>query len=194
MLCRTRPCVTGAPAGVSRTLLPGPEAVVTTVTRAAPRPALRTGSLITSVVLLVILSFPVASGLSGERDTVALPSHGGVTVPAEASANSGPSAREASENSSEDGRATAAHEATEEARPYLGAQTVALGPPASTCDQRSMLRDLPDTVPTCALRLAVWDQPWWPLPLPHHDPVPEQVDAEGLPPTRAPPLTAHTFV
>ncbi|MBB5493024.1 hypothetical protein HNR07_004161 [Nocardiopsis metallicus] len=190
-----RPCVTGAPAGVSRTLLPGPEAVVTTVTRAVPRPALRTSSLITSVVLLVILSFPVAAGLSGERDTVALPSHGGVTVPADASAHSGSAAHDgAAANSSDDGRDTAAHEATEEARPYLGSQTVALGPPASTCDQRSVLRDLPDAVPTCALRLAVWDQPWWPLHLPHHDPVPERADAEGLPPTRAPPLTAHTIV
>ena len=157
--------------------------MVTTVTRAVPRPARRTGSLITSVVLLVILSFPVASSLSGDRDTVALPSHGGVSVPADSPVNS-----------SDDGRDPASHEATEEARPYLGSQTVALGPPASTCDQRSVLRDLPDAVPTCALRLAVWDQPWWPLPLPHHDPVPEQVDAEGLPPTRAPPLTAHTIV
>ncbi|MGW5875456.1 hypothetical protein ACWFMI_02730 [Nocardiopsis terrae] len=153
--------------------------MVTTVTRAVPRPALRTGSLITSVVLLVILSFPVASGLAGEQDTMALPAHGAVGVTAVGS---------------DDGPDGAAHEAAEEARPYHGPQTVALGPPASTCDQRSVLRDLPDAVPACALRLAVWDQPWWPLPLPHHDPVPEQVDAEGLPPTRGPPLTAHTIV
>lgn len=169
--------------------------MVTTVTRAVPRPALRVSSLITGVVLLVILSFPVASGLSGEKDTVALPSHGGVTVPADASAHGGPSVHDdAAADSSDDGRDTVVHETAEEARPYLGSQTVALGPPASTCDQRSVLRDLPDAVPTCALRLAVWDQPWWPLSLPHHDPVPERVDAEGLPPTRAPPLTAHTIV
>ena len=157
--------------------------MVTTVIRAVPRPALRTGSLIAGVVLLIVLSFPVASSLSGERDTVALPSNGGVSTPADAASHS-----------SDDGRASASHKAAEEAHPYLGSQTVALGPAGSTCDQRSVLRDLPDAVPTCALRLAVWDQPWWPLPLPHHDPVPEQVDAEGLPSTRAPPLTAHTFV
>ncbi|MEU3020891.1 hypothetical protein ABZ635_26305 [Nocardiopsis sp. NPDC007018] len=150
--------------------------MVTTVTRALPRPVLRTGSLITSVVLLVILSFPVASGLSGERDTVALPSHGGHSAPADGGSDGDPSG------------------ASEEAHPYRGTQTVSLGPPVSVCDQRSVLRDLPDAVPTCALRLAVWDQPWWPLPLPHHVPVPEQVDAEELPPTRAPPLTAHTLV
>ncbi len=156
--------------------------MVTTVTRAVPRPALRTGSLIASVVLLVVLSFPVASSLSGERDTVALPSNGGVGVSADTAAGG-----------SDDGGDTSS-QAAEEAHPYLGSQTVALGPPGTTCDQRSVLRDLPDAVPTCALRLAVWDQPWWPLPLPHHDPVPEQVDGEGLPPTRAPPLTAHTIV
>ncbi|WP_307869176.1 hypothetical protein [Nocardiopsis sp. B62] len=153
--------------------------MVPTVTRALPRPALRTGSLITSVVLLVILSFPVASGLSGERDTVALPAHGGHSAPE----------RDAAESADDDPSG-----ASEEAHPYRGTQTVSLGPPVSVCDQRSVLRDLPDVVPTCALRLAVWDQPWWPLPLPHHDPVPETVDAEELPPTRAPPLTAHTLV
>ena len=169
----------GAPADASTTLQPGSEAVVPTVTRALPRPAQRTGSLITSVVLLVILSFPVASGLSGERDTVALPAHGGHSAPE----------RDAAESADDDPSG-----ASEEAHPYRGTQTVSLGPPVSVCDQRSVLRDLPDVVPTCALRLAVWDQPWWPLPLPHHDPVPETVDAEELPPTRAPPLTAHTLV
>ncbi|GAB3701991.1 hypothetical protein [Nocardiopsis oceani] len=154
--------------------------MVTTVTRAVPRPALRTSSLITSVVLLVILSLPVAPNLAGERETAPLPSEG----VANGHEDGADSEREDSE----------AHGAAEEVRPYLGSQAVALGPPASTCDQRSVLRDLPDAVPSCALRLAVWDQPWWPLPLPHHKPAVGQADAEGLPPTRGPPLTALTIV
>ena len=172
-------CHRGTGVGRRTTLQPGPEAVVTTVTRALPLPARRTASLIAGVVLLVVLSFPLAAGAStGESADV--PSSGGAAVSPENTADTGPS--------------PTAQEAGEEVRPYIGSQTIALGPPASTCDQRSVLRDLPDAVPSCALRLAVWDQPWWPLPLPHLDPVPERIDAEGLPPTRAPPLTAHATV
>ncbi|WP_159943977.1 MULTISPECIES: hypothetical protein [unclassified Nocardiopsis] len=147
------------------------------VTGALPRPARHTTALLTSVVLLVVLSFPVASG--GERTSAsALPPHGWLSAPAHASAE--PDRRE---------RGTARERADLAENPML-----TVGPPASTCDQRSVLRDLPDAVPSCALRLAVWDQPWWPLPPPTADPVPEQVAAGELPPTRAPPLTANTTV
>lgn len=160
------------------TLQPGPEAVVTTDTRAVPRPARNTASLIAGVVLMVVLSFPLAAAPSGDGE--ALPSSvGSADTPA---------------TTADSGFSPSAKEAGKEVGPYLDPQTVALGPPAATCDQRLVLRDLPDAVPSCALRLAVWDQPWWPLPLPLHDPVPERVDTEGLPSTRAPPLTAYTTV
>ncbi|WP_369825466.1 hypothetical protein [Nocardiopsis sp. JB363] len=127
---------------------------------------------------MVVLSFPLAAAPSGDGEPI--PTSGGSAVTPATTVDSGPS--------------PTAKEAGKEVKPHLGPQTVALGPPASTCDQRLVLRDLPEAVPSCALRLAVWDQPWWPLSLPHHDPVPEQVDAEGLPSTRAPPLTAHITV
>nr|WP_087096407.1 hypothetical protein [Nocardiopsis sp. JB363] len=152
--------------------------MVTTDTRAIPRPARNTASLIAGVVLMVVLSFPLAAAPSGDGEPI--PTSGGSAVTPATTVDSGPS--------------PTAKEAGKEVKPHLGPQTVALGPPASTCDQRLVLRDLPEAVPSCALRLAVWDQPWWPLSLPHHDPVPEQVDAEGLPSTRAPPLTAHITV
>lgn len=63
---------------------------------------------------------------------------------------------------------------------------------SSVCDQRSPVRDLPDALPSRALRLVVWDQPWWPLEPPRVDPVPELGVPDELPPTRAPPLTAST--
>nr|WP_307851190.1 hypothetical protein [Nocardiopsis sp. MG754419] len=130
------------------------------------------------MVLMVLLSFPLAAAPSGDGEH--LPATVGSAETPAITADSGSS--------------STAQAAGEEVKPYVGPQTVALGPPASTCDQRLVLRDLPDAVPSCALRLAVWDQPWWPLPLPHHDPVPEQVDVGGLPSTRAPPLTEHTTV
>ena len=131
------------------------------------------------MVLLIVLSFPLAAGASQEGSG-ATPSSVEATAFQANTADTEPS--------------PTAQEAGKEVRPYVGPQTIALGSPASTCDQRLVLRDSPDAVPSCALRLAVWDQPWWPLPLPHFDPVPEPVDAEGLPPTRAPPLTAHVTV
>lgn len=130
------------------------------------------------MVLLVILSFPVASG-TGEPASRHLPPHGLASVPEDDRA-----AREAAQDP-----ATPRERADLADRPM-----VTVGPPATTCDQRSVLRDLPDAVPGCALRLAVWDQPWWPLPPPASDPVPEQVTAGELPPTRAPPLTADTVI
>lgn len=146
--------------------------MVTTVARALPRPARSTASLIAGVVLLVVLALPLASNPPGGAEASLPPQIGRIDSAAE-TADTGSSSTD------------------QEVGPYLGSQTVALGPVASGCDQRPMLRDLPDVVPPCALRLAVWDQPWWPLPLPSQDRVPPQVEAEGLPPTRAPPLTAH---
>ncbi|WP_352231631.1 hypothetical protein [Nocardiopsis sp. ATB16-24] len=156
---------------------PLPEAVVTMVGGALNRPALHTAALLTSVVLLVVLSFPVASG--GERTAdSALPSHGLFSAPAH-----------------ERDRTAEQERMTPRERADLAmAPMVTVGPPASTCDQRPVLRDLPDAVPACALRLAVWDQPWWPLPPPTSDPAPEQVALGELPPTRAPPLTANTAI
>ncbi|WP_017603351.1 hypothetical protein [Nocardiopsis alkaliphila] len=153
--------------------------MVTTVTRALPLPARRSASLLAGVVLLLVLSFPLAAGAPQEGIGSA-PSSIDATASQADTAATGPS--------------PTAQGAGKEVRPYVGPQTIALGPPASTCDQRLVLRDLPDAVPSCALRLAVWDQPWWPLPLPHFDPVPERIDAKGLPSTRAPPLTAHATV
>ena len=67
---------------------------------------------------------------------------------------------------------------------------VAVGPPLSTCDTRSGIRDLPDVLPAPVLSLASWDQPWWPIRPSVNEPVPEQGVSQDLPPTRAPPLTA----
>jgi len=130
------------------------------------------------MVLLVILSFPVASGTGGEPVSAHLPPHGLASAPEGARAD------------------TASQEpATPRERANLVENPmVTVGPPATTCDQRSLLRDLPDAVPGCALRLAVWDQPWWPLPPPASDPVPEQVTTGELPQTRAPPLAANTAI
>jgi len=130
------------------------------------------------MVLLVILSFPVASGLGGEPASAPLPSHGLASAPEDAR-----------------GSAAAQESVTPRERANLVENPmVTVGPPATTCDQRSLLRDLPDTVPGRALRLAVWDQPWWPLPPPACDPVPEQVTTGELPPTRGPPLAANTAI
>ncbi|OKI22044.1 hypothetical protein A6A08_20625 [Nocardiopsis sp. TSRI0078] len=147
------------------------------VTGALPRPARHTTALLTSVVLLVILSFPVASGL-GRPSSPPLPPHGLLSAP-----------EHARDRAAEQDRATPRERAD-----LAGNPMVTVGPPASTCDQRSVLRELPDAVPSCALRLAVWDQPWWPLPPPASDPVPEQAARGELPPTRAPPLAANTTV
>ena len=65
--------------------------------------------------------------------------------------------------------------------------------PSQVCDQRSAVH-LPDAVPSGALRLVVWDQPWWPLPPVPFDLAPEQTDAGELPQTRGPPLPAPTTV
>ncbi|MEU0240867.1 hypothetical protein ABZ234_24570 [Nocardiopsis sp. NPDC006198] len=152
--------------------------MVTTDTRALPRPARHTTALLTSMVLLVILSFPVASGTGGGTASAHLPPHGLASAPDGAP-----------------GRAAAQESVTPRERANLAENPVlTVGPPATTCDQRSVLRDLPDTVPGRALRLAVWDQPWWPLPPPASDPVPEQFASGELPPTRAPPLAANTAI
>ncbi len=147
------------------------------VTGALSRPARHTTALFTSVVLLVILSFPVASGV-GQPASPPLPPHGLLSAP-----------EHAPDQAAGQDRATPRERADLAEKPM-----VTVGPPASTCDQRSVLRDLPDAVPDCALRLAVWDQPWWPLSPPVLDPVPEQAAHGELPPTRAPPLTADTTV
>jgi hypothetical protein len=146
------------------------------VTGALPRPARHTTALLTSVVLLVILSFPVASG-GGQPAGPPLPPHGLLSAPEGAVA------------AADQERVTPRERADLAENPM-----VTVGPPASTCDHRSVLRDLPDTVPSSALRLAVWDQPWWPLSPPAPVPVPD-LDAPGeLPPTRAPPPTANTAI
>ncbi|WP_304451941.1 hypothetical protein [Nocardiopsis sp. YSL2] len=153
--------------------------MVATVTRALPRPAHHTAALVTSVVLLVILSFPVTS-VSGEPEAGPVP--GPVSVPHDAGpakgAPGGDTPRERAEQSAD----------------LVAQAKVTVGPPTTTCDQRGVLRDLPDAVPPCVLLLTAWDQPWWPLPLPHPDPVPEQDDTGDLPPTRAPPPTANTLI
>ncbi|ADH69467.1 MULTISPECIES: hypothetical protein [Nocardiopsis] len=147
------------------------------VTGALPRPARHTTALLTSVVLLVILSFPVASG-GGRPAGPPLPPHGLLSAPEGAVAAA-----------ADQERVTPRERADLAENPM-----VTVGPPASTCDHRSVLRDLPDTVPSSALRLAVWDQPWWPLSPPAPVPVPD-LDAPGeLPPTRAPPPTANTAI
>jgi hypothetical protein len=131
------------------------------------------------MVLLVILSFPVSS-LPGEYETG--PAPGPLSAPHDpARAKAAPEADPPGERAGQ--------------RAELVAQAkVTVGPPSTTCDHRGVLRDLPDAVPPCALRLTAWDQPWWPLPLPHPDPVPEQDDTGDLPPTRAPPHTANTLI
>ncbi|WP_121180859.1 hypothetical protein [Nocardiopsis sp. Huas11] len=152
--------------------------MVATVTRALPRPAHHTAALVTSVVLLVILSFPVTSG-PGESEAGPVP--GPVSAPLEAATVEDASGDDTPRQSAEQ-------------RADLVAQAkVTVGPPTTTCD-RGVLRDLPDAVPSCALRLTAWDQPWWPLPIPHPDPVPEQDHTGDLPPTRAPPPTANTLI
>lgn len=145
------------------------------VTGALPRPARHTTALLTSVVLFVVLSFPVTAA-DGRPESAPLPPHGLLSAPEEVPdrAEQGP---------------TAARE-----RADLPETKVSVGPPASTCDQRSLPRDLPDAVPGCALRLAMWDQPWWPLPPPTTDPVPSLTVPEDLPPTRAPPPAANTAI
>lgn len=169
-------------AGAHGSDVPGPapalslEAVVTTVTRAMPRPARCTTALITTVVVLVVLSFPLSSGLQVRPASGALPPHGLV------SAVQSPEERKASKSE----RSSGEHAEPEE--------RIAATLPSQVCDQRSSVRDLPDAVPSGALRLAVWDQPWWPLPTVFFDPVPEQADTGELPQTRGPPLTGHTTV
>ena len=125
---------------------------------------------------MVVLSFPLASGLQVRPAAGALPPHGLV------------SAVETPEDkkTTQAGQASGEHAESEE--------RITSTPPSQVCDQRSAVRDLPDTVPSGALRLAVWDQPWWPLPPVPFDPVPEQADAGELPQTRGPPLTTHTTV
>ncbi|MFV2196526.1 hypothetical protein [Nocardiopsis sp. LOL_012] len=139
--------------------------MITTDTRAPLRPALDTTVLVTSVVLLVVLTLPFGSGFPGPASQ----------------------ARPAAEE------AVAAHggdPAGEYASVPADHPVLADGPTVAACDQRSAPRDLPDAVPACALRLAAWEQPWWPLERPQPDPLPEQAAAGELPPTRAPPLTA----
>lgn len=166
---------------------PGPsfEAVVTTDTRALLRPA-RTPVLITGLVLMVVLSLPAATGLAvGDGD----PEH----VPhARAGADHAARSAEVTEPVAETGTSEA--DGPDERvgpgeHPMLTAATTPV-----TCEQRATPRDLPEAVPACALRLAAWEQPWWPLPHPHPDPLPEQLTSGELPPTRAPPLTAPTTV
>lgn len=147
--------------------------MVTTITRAVPRPVQRTTALITTVVVLVVLSFPVASGLQVRPASGALPSHGLV------SATEKPGDREDPQ-------------AADERTTWEERITSAL--PTQVCDQRLAVRDLPDAVPSGALRLAAWDRPWWLLPSAPFDPVPEQADAGELPQTRGPPLTAYITV
>ncbi len=135
--------------------------------------------LITGVVLTVVLALPSASTASA----AGTPGHAPHGVPGvERAADPGASAGE------DTGEGPREHAAPGE-RPVL---TAAAAP--ATCEQRATARDLPDAVPGCALRLAAWEQPWWPLPRPHPDPLPEQVTSGELPPTRAPPLTAPTTV
>ncbi|WP_143832958.1 MULTISPECIES: hypothetical protein [Nocardiopsis] len=152
--------------------------MVTMVAGALPRPARHVTALLTSVLLLVILSFPVASGVGRPASPSSLPPHGLLSAP-----------EHTPDQAAERDRATPRERAELSENPM-----VTVGPPASTCDQRSVLRDLPDAVPSCALRLAVWDQPWWPLPPLASDPLPEEVAHGALPPARAPPLTANTTV
>ncbi|KOX16026.1 hypothetical protein ADL05_13395 [Nocardiopsis sp. NRRL B-16309] len=128
--------------------------------------------------MLVILSFPVSS-IPGESEAGPVP--GPVSAPLEEAPAEGATGGEAPE------------ERAEQHADLVAQAKVSVGPPTTTCD-RGVLRDLPDAVPSCALRLTAWDQPWWPLPLPHPDPVPEQDDTGELPPTRAPPPTASTLI
>ncbi|WP_328807084.1 hypothetical protein [Nocardiopsis coralli] len=139
-----------------------------------PRPARSTTALVASVVLLVVLTTPTASWLQVRPAEGAVPSYGVASVLDD------PHDREAQ-------IAKASSDRGEEA-----GERFTFTPPASVCDPRSGVRDLPDALPSCALRLAVWDQPWWPIEPPRVDPVPELGVPEDLPPTRGPPLTAST--
>ena len=151
------------------------EAVVTTVTRAIPRPVRCTTALLTTALVLVVLSFPLASGLQVRPASGALPPHG------LASAVDTP----------EDGESSKSTQTSGEHVDPVDRITTTL--PSQVCDQRSAVH-LPDAVPSGALRLVVWDQPWWPLPPVPFDLVPEQTDAGELPQTRGPPLPAPTTV
>ncbi len=135
------------------------------------------------MVLMVVLSLPAASGTAAGAGASAHTSHGAPGV--ERTAGSDETAGRAGGDTDE---GPGEHAGPGE-RPVL---TTAATP--ATCDQRATPRDLPDAVPGCALRLAAWEQPWWPLPRPHTDPLPEQVTSGELPPTRAPPLTAPVLV
>ncbi|MFI6578961.1 hypothetical protein ACIBFB_24505 [Nocardiopsis sp. NPDC050513] len=163
--------------------------MVTTGTRALPRPA-HTTILITGMVLMVVLSIPLTSSTAapGEpelaRHGVAGAGHApdpGKDVGARRTAGT-----ERTGGSTDEGP-------RERARPREHPVLTAVAAPV-TCEQRTTPRDLPDAVPSCALRLAAWEQPWWPMPRPHPDSLPEPVASGDLPPTRAPPLTAPTSV
>ncbi|MEV2274333.1 hypothetical protein AB0I72_01990 [Nocardiopsis sp. NPDC049922] len=163
--------------------------MVTTVVRARPRPA-RTTALITGMVLMVVLSLPLASG-------AVVP--GGPELAPRGLAGAGPAlgpGEDVGAHRAADAERTDAptdEGPKERARPREHPVFTAAAAPV-TCEQRATPRDLTDAVPSCALRLAAWEQPWWPLPRPHPDPLPEQVTLGELPPTRAPPLTAPTTV
>lgn len=149
--------------------------MVTTVTCAVPRPAQNTTALLATVVVLVVLSFPIASGLHGSPAATALPAHGLAS---------------AVEEPGDQGPADGVPEGDGQAEiPKVG-----VGTPATNCDQRSVIRPLPDAVPSGVLRLVVWDQPWWPLLLPHPDLGIAQTAAGELPPTRGPPAATHTAI
>ncbi|WP_306368662.1 hypothetical protein [Nocardiopsis sp. CC223A] len=123
--------------------------------------------LVAGVALLVVFSVPGIS--AGEPALPVLPSYGVASAPHVADDEPG-------------------HDRVEQAGHVDHRVTV--GPPPSTCDTRSGVRDLPDALPVPVLNLASWDQPWWPADPPSTEPVPEQGVPRDLPPTRAPPLTA----
>ncbi len=146
--------------------------MVTTVPRALTR-AVRTRAralaapLAAGVALLVVFSVPGVG--AGEPVLPALPSYGVASATGAADAEPGPDRVE-----------RAGHDD----------HRVSVGPPPATCDTRSGVRDLPDALPVPVLRLASWDQPWWPADPPRAEPAPPQAVPRDLPPTRAPPLTA----
>ncbi len=134
--------------------------------RARARRALA-APLVGGGALLVVFSVPGIG--AGEPVPPALPSYGVASAPRPADADPG-------------------HDRVEQAG--HDDHRVTVGPPPSTCDTRSGVRDLPDVLPVPVLSLASWDQPWWPADPPGAEPVPEQGVPRDLPPTRAPPLTA----
>lgn len=123
--------------------------------------------LAAGVALLVVFSLPGFG--AGEPALPPLPSYGVASAPRAADSDQEPDRVE-----------QAGH----------GDDRVTVDLPPATCDTRSGVRDLPDVLPVPALRLASWDQPWWPADPPRAEPVPEQGVPRDLPPTRAPPLTA----